>query len=118
MVWNRLIVAVFMLIITACGSDVCFLGMGNCDQEIIHNQLTLSPSSSTVAPDEEVTFTVSGGQTPYSFTQLTVGGSMEEDDDGKSFVFTAPSVESYYCFRVTDSNQDEDIACVQVTSSR
>lgn len=65
----------------------------------VTNALTISPPSYTLAANNTKTFTVTGGTSPYTFSVLSGGGSI----NSASGLYTAPASAGSAVVRVTDS---------------
>lgn len=79
----------------------------------INPALTISPSSVTLAANAAQTFTGSGGATPYSYSVVSGGGSI----NSSSGVFTAPSSAATVTVRVTDARNNTANATVTVINT-
>ncbi len=70
----------------------------NANATVVH-PLVISPSPVTLAVNNSTTFSASGGQTPYVYSILSGGGSI----NSSSGAFTAPGASGTTVVRVTDN---------------
>jgi alpha-tubulin suppressor-like RCC1 family protein len=66
---------------------------------IITSPMNISPSSITLAVNNQTTFTVAGGTGPYTYSMVSGGGSI----NASTGVYTAPAGSGSAVVRVTDS---------------
>lgn len=101
------------LLISSCGQDVCVFGQGDCTQELSTTTLTLTSSATSVTVSGTLTFTASGGTTPYIFTVIVGSGTVAAVSTTAA-TFTAPATAATNCVRVTDASSNIADRCVTV----
>lgn len=100
--------------IVSCGKDICFMGQGDCQQQLTSTTLTLKSSADTVGVGLTVTFTPAGGSGTYNSYLIKTGGGSLSSQSGVSTVLTAPTAAATVCVRVTDSAGATADRCVTV----
>lgn len=104
------------VILSSCGRDICVFGQGDCAQDLTRSTLALSAAAATMSASGTLTFTVSGGTSPYTYSALVGGGSVTVTTATTSTttVLTAQSTTGTACVRVTDSVGATADRCVTV----
>jgi hypothetical protein len=79
----------------------------------VNAALAITPSSISLATNATTTFSASGGVSPYSYSIVSGGGSV----NAVSGLFTAPAVAATVVVRVTDSLSNTSQATVSMNSA-
>ena len=98
--------------IASCGNQVCVMGFGSCNapEKPITTQtntiLTLTASKTSILTQEQLTFTVTGGSSPYKFEIASGGGTLSNSvsfTTQTTSIYTAPITPGTITINVTDS---------------
>ena len=99
--------------IASCGNQVCVMGFGSCNapEKPITTQtntiLTLTASKTSILTQEQLTFTVTGGSSPFKFEIAPGGGGTLSNSISfttqTTSIYTAPITPGTITINVTDS---------------